>query len=160
MSVWFASLGNEQTTYENFRSLYGKKENPHDRGVVKNLKEILFSQTAPSLVNFREWVSEEDETFAQSINRKFGWDTSHKSNKVRDVELSIHGKDGKPFQEFLKDYNWSDDSLNKGRVGKTTTNDHFMFPIHQDETDGASDRTSHDDDKESSQRPSMVEQQR
>lgn len=104
-------------------------------------------------------MSVEDETFAQSINKRFGWD-SHKSNKVRDVELSIHGKDGKPFQEFLKDYNWSDDSLNKGKVGKTTTDDRFLFPIHQDETDGAGDRMSHDDDgdKESSHRPSMVEQ--
>lgn len=47
-----------QTTYENFRYHYDKKENPFTKGVIGNIKEGFFSKLPPSLINFRSWVSE------------------------------------------------------------------------------------------------------
>uniref|UniRef100_M4CSU1 S-acyltransferase n=1 Tax=Brassica campestris TaxID=3711 RepID=M4CSU1_BRACM len=48
------------TTSESFRYHYDKKENPYRKGVLKNFKELLLGKIPPPLVNFRDWVQEED----------------------------------------------------------------------------------------------------
>ncbi|CDY27179.1 BnaA09g36230D [Brassica napus] len=48
------------TTSESFRYHYDKKENPYRKGVLKNFKELLLGRIPPPLVNFRDWVQEED----------------------------------------------------------------------------------------------------
>lgn len=53
-------LSHMQTTYENFRYRYDRKENPYNRGTIKNLKEVLFSKIPPSMVNFRAYVQEDE----------------------------------------------------------------------------------------------------
>lgn len=60
-----------QTTYENFRYRYEKKKNPYNMGIVWNLKEVFFSKIPPSLINFRELVTEDEEIYIESIH-KFG----------------------------------------------------------------------------------------
>ena len=50
-----------QTTYENFRSRYDKKENPYKRGLLKNVKEVLFAKIPPSQLDLRAMVPEEDD---------------------------------------------------------------------------------------------------
>jgi palmitoyltransferase ZDHHC9/14/18 len=50
-----------QTTYENFRYRYDKKENPYDKGVLANISEVFCTRMPPSLNNFREWVEISDE---------------------------------------------------------------------------------------------------
>ncbi|EYU20839.1 hypothetical protein MIMGU_mgv1a022060mg, partial [Erythranthe guttata] len=126
IAVWFVGglsvfhfylMSTNQTTYENFRYRYDKKENPYNRGMIKNIKEVFFSNTVPSLVNFREWVTEEDDDFAlESISKKFGGDIIKSSMKV-DLELGLFGKDGKPIPEMLQnlDYKGIEDSLKKDR---------------------------------------------
>ncbi|KAL5724522.1 protein S-acyltransferase [Ranunculus cassubicifolius] len=42
-----------QTTYENFRYRYDRKSNPHNLGVLRNVREIFFSRTPDPEVNFR-----------------------------------------------------------------------------------------------------------
>ncbi|KAL3819654.1 hypothetical protein ACJIZ3_005559 [Penstemon smallii] len=128
ISVWFVGglsmfhfylMCTNQTTYENFRYRYDKKENPYNQGMFKNLKEVFFSRTVPSLVNFREWVIEEDDTIVESITKKFGGENIKMNGKI-DLEHGIVGKDGKPLPDILQnlDYNGIEDSLKKDKGGK------------------------------------------
>ncbi|PIN21117.1 Protein S-acyltransferase [Handroanthus impetiginosus] len=159
ISVWFVGglslfhfylICTNQTTYENFRYRYDKKENPYNKGMVKNLKEIFFSKTVPSLINFQ------DESVVESITKRFGVDFI-KLNKKIDLEFGVFGKDGKPLPDILQnlDYNGIEDSLKKDKGGKINL-DHFFFPP-QDEEFAARDSTIDDDATESSsQRTSSV----
>ncbi|KAI3446533.1 hypothetical protein Pfo_003198, partial [Paulownia fortunei] len=142
IAVWFVGglsafhfylICTNQTTYENFRYRYDKKENPYNQGMLKNLKEIFFSKTVPSLVNFRELVAEEDDSAVESITKKFGGNII-KSNAKIDLELGIFSKDGKPLPDILQnlDYNGIDDSLKKDNGGKIIL-DPFFFPPDQEE---------------------------
>ncbi|WZZ17739.1 hypothetical protein YC2023_110828 [Brassica napus] len=63
------------TTSESFRYHYDKKENPYRKGVLKNFKELLLGRIPPPLVNFRDWVQEEDVevgSIASEVVRAFG----------------------------------------------------------------------------------------
>lgn len=123
-----------QTTYENFRYRYEKKENPYSRGILKNLKEILCSKPPPSLVNFREWVIEEDDPSVKSIsmNHKYG---SINSKGKFDLEMGgILGKDG-TLQNM--DYSGIDDTLKKARSDNANF-DPLFFPDDQDTNDAES----------------------
>lgn len=157
LNMFFRLFGNKQTTYENFRYRYDKKANPYNRGVIHNIKEVLFSKTVPSLVNFREWVTEEDDDmFAESITKKFGGDIM-KSNMKVDLELGI-GKDGKAVPNILQglDYNGIDESLKKDRGGKIADDPFFL---HHDQEDKYGSGDSSVDDglsEDSSRRISSV----
>lgn len=61
------SLLSPQTTYENFRYRYDKKENPYSRGMLQNMKELFFSKIPQPLVDFRAWTTEGDETIRGSV---------------------------------------------------------------------------------------------
>uniref|UniRef100_M4EG49 S-acyltransferase n=1 Tax=Brassica campestris TaxID=3711 RepID=M4EG49_BRACM len=70
VSIWFVGgltifhvylMSTNQTTYENFRSRYDKKENPYKRGLLKNVKEVLFAKIPPSQLDLRAMVPEEDD---------------------------------------------------------------------------------------------------
>ncbi|KAK4404683.1 putative protein S-acyltransferase 4 [Sesamum angolense] len=56
------------TTYENFRYRYSKKENPYNKGVIKNFKEVFLSEIPPSQNNFRAIVEEDEATVAEPSN--------------------------------------------------------------------------------------------
>lgn len=147
----------EQTTYENFRYRYDRKENPYNRGMINNLKEIFFSKTVPSLVNFREWVTEEDDSIVESISRKYGGDIIKSNGKI-DLELGILGKDGKPLPNILQnlDYNGIEESLKKGKGGKVNL-DPYFFPTDQEDKYATEDSLVDDDGTEfSSQRTSSA----
>ncbi|KAL0926933.1 hypothetical protein M5K25_003189 [Dendrobium thyrsiflorum] len=69
ISVWFVGgltvfhiylISTNQTTYENFRYQYDKKENPYNKGILKNFGAVYCSKIPPSLNNFRSWVIEEE----------------------------------------------------------------------------------------------------
>ncbi|KAL2482982.1 putative protein S-acyltransferase 3 [Forsythia ovata] len=169
IAVWFVGglsvfhfylICTNQTTYENFRYRYDKKENPYNRGMVKNLKEIFFSKAAPSLINFREWVIVEDDTVTESLAKRFGGDISNSMGK-KDPELGILSKDGKQHSDILQimDYNGIEDSLKGGNGGKIML-DPFFFST-QDEKYATGDATFVNDRTEaSSQRNSSAVLQR
>ncbi|XP_071720998.1 probable protein S-acyltransferase 4 [Rutidosis leptorrhynchoides] len=69
VAVWFVGgltvfhfylICTNQTTYENFRYRYDKKENPYHKGVKKNLVQVFFSKIPPSLNDFQAYVYEDD----------------------------------------------------------------------------------------------------
>ncbi|XP_076929545.1 putative protein S-acyltransferase 4 [Bidens hawaiensis] len=69
IAVWFVGgltifhfylICTNQTTHENFRYRYSKKENPYHKGVKNNLAEVFFAKIPPSLHDFRAYVHEDD----------------------------------------------------------------------------------------------------
>ncbi|KAA3465244.1 putative protein S-acyltransferase 1 [Gossypium australe] len=67
--VWFVGgltvfhfylISTNQTTYESFRYRYDRKENPFNKGILSNFRQVLFSKISPSLINLRAWTSEDD----------------------------------------------------------------------------------------------------
>ncbi|KAI8022503.1 putative protein S-acyltransferase 4 [Camellia lanceoleosa] len=112
----FYLICTNQTTYENFRYRYDKKENPFNNGIVKNLKEIFLSKTPHSVINFKEWVVEEADPTMESINQKFGREMIDSINKL-DIEMrGVLSKDGGILiPNILQnlDYTGIDDNLKK-----------------------------------------------
>ncbi|XP_042056992.1 probable protein S-acyltransferase 3 isoform X2 [Salvia splendens] len=141
ISVWFVGglsvfhsylVSTNQTTYENFRYRYDRKENPYNRGIGQNIKEVFFSKPVATQINFREWVNEAD-FHVQSISRKFSADFIKTHGKL-DLELGVIGKDGKPFPGILQnlDYKGIEESLKKPKEGKVIP-DPFFLPSDQDD---------------------------
>ncbi|WOL15896.1 putative protein S-acyltransferase 7 [Canna indica] len=68
ISVWFVGglsvfhlylMSTNQTTYENFRYRYDRRDNPYNRGIADNFKEIFFTSIPPSKNKFRARVQRE-----------------------------------------------------------------------------------------------------
>ncbi|XP_064940580.1 probable protein S-acyltransferase 7 [Musa acuminata AAA Group] len=49
-------IAHNQTARENFKQSYAKTPNPYDKGILRNIKEALFTRLPPSKVNFRALV--------------------------------------------------------------------------------------------------------
>ncbi|CAA0386892.1 putative protein S-acyltransferase 1 [Arabidopsis thaliana] len=96
VSVWFVGgltvfhfylICTNQTTCENFRYHYDKKENPYRKGILENFKELFFAKIPPPLINFRDWAPEEEDdvevgSIASELVRAFGpKDTKMSSGK-------------------------------------------------------------------------------
>ncbi|XP_076937733.1 putative protein S-acyltransferase 7 [Bidens hawaiensis] len=68
LSVWFVGgltifhlylISTNQSTYENFRYRYDRSENPYNRGIFGNFKEVFCTSIPPSKNNFRVFVVRE-----------------------------------------------------------------------------------------------------
>jgi len=117
-----------QTTYENFRYRYDKKENPFTKGLLENFKELSCARIPRKLVNFREWVVVEDdipdESYTSDLERGF-ISSKHKF----DMEMgTMYGKDGMRVPSLLKelDYNGIDGTLKKKAGEKEGEYDIFV----------------------------------
>ncbi|KAL2932570.1 putative protein S-acyltransferase 4 [Bienertia sinuspersici] len=100
IAVWFVGgltvfhfylISTNQTTYENFRYRYDKKENPYNLGILKNFRETLFSPVPPSMNNFRATVSEEEHVPDEQMYPSFRVDYSSKE-KI-DIEMGDKHRD-------------------------------------------------------------------
>lgn len=112
-----------QTTYENFRYHYDKKENPYSKGIIGNIKEVFFSKIPPSMINFRAWVSEDEGPAMGSVEKQL--DGGFMSSKEKfDIEIgSKFGKDNGlsvPYIFKNLDYTGIDDNL-KRKMGDGDT---------------------------------------
>ncbi|CAM0950361.1 unnamed protein product [Alopecurus aequalis] len=65
--VWFVGgltvlhlylISTNQTTYENFRYNYDKKDNPYRKSITKNFAEVFFTKIPPPMNDFRSQVGE------------------------------------------------------------------------------------------------------
>ncbi|XP_061359769.1 probable protein S-acyltransferase 7 [Gastrolobium bilobum] len=86
ISMWFVGgltsfhlylISTNQTTYENFRYRYDRRDNPYNKGVLNNFKEIFCTSIPPSKNNFRAMVPNEPALPARSVgggfmNRRMG----------------------------------------------------------------------------------------
>ncbi|XP_031280368.1 probable protein S-acyltransferase 1 [Pistacia vera] len=121
-----------QTTYENFRYRYDKKENPFNKGMAKNLKEIFFTKIPPSMIDFREWTTEDDVPVMGSFHSEFSGDFINPKDKF-DLEMGSIGKNfDSQVPNILQnlDYNGIDGDLKKKEADGTATFDPFFSPNH------------------------------
>ncbi|CAK8542993.1 unnamed protein product [Lathyrus sativus] len=137
IAVWFVGgltvfhlylISTNQTTYENFRYRYDKKENPYTKGIMENFKELSCSKIPKTMINFREWVAEEediqDESFTSDLEKGF-----ISSKQKFDLDMGVYGKDGMRVPGILQDldYNGIED-LKKNKAGANDTAFNIFVP--------------------------------
>ncbi|XP_010525441.1 PREDICTED: probable protein S-acyltransferase 4 [Tarenaya hassleriana] len=118
--VWFVGgltifhsylICTNQTTYENFRYRYDKKENPYNKGVLGNLREIFFSKIPHSVNKFRSFVKEDEHVMAETPTSNFGESLVSSKEKI-DIEMGnrIVDENGKSYSlpEILRNLNYED----------------------------------------------------
>ncbi|KAK9266554.1 hypothetical protein L1049_001598 [Liquidambar formosana] len=141
IAVWFLGgltvfhfylICTNQTTYENFRYRYDKKENPYNKGTSKNIRELFFSKIPPSMINFREWVTEDDDTV---IVPNLDGGIVRSKQKI-DIEMgSKLDKDSSiPLPHILQnlDYAGMDEKLKRKEGNGVLAFDPFFFPTDQE----------------------------
>ncbi|XP_074319114.1 putative protein S-acyltransferase 1 [Silene latifolia] len=101
--VWFVGgltvfhfylMSSNQTTYENFRYRYDKDRNPHNLGVMNNLKQIFCTKRPPSAVNFRELVLVEDVILPETPSTYHGGYMGFRKNMDMEVGNQNVAKNG------------------------------------------------------------------
>ncbi|KAL5707812.1 protein S-acyltransferase [Ranunculus cassubicifolius] len=151
IAVWFVGgltvfhfylICTNQTTYENFRYRYDKKENPYNKGIVRNLRELFFSKIPPSMNNFRAWVLEDDHTDMGSINSDMG--SVSRKDKV-DLEMaSKFAEDQVPDILQNLDYTGIDDDLKAKNADGGIMYDPYFFQANQEHRDYEMGTTNED----------------
>jgi palmitoyltransferase ZDHHC9/14/18 len=127
------SLQKFQTTYENFRYRYDKKENPYNKGIFKNIREVFFSKMPPALNNFRSWVTEETQEMVPVTPHTAAAINNVATKEKLDIEMGYkRGID--PNMAHMPailqglDYSAIENNLNlKGREGDSPQS--LFFPI-------------------------------
>ncbi|XP_009592264.1 putative protein S-acyltransferase 1 [Nicotiana tabacum] len=132
IAVWFVGgltifhfylISTNQTTYENFRYRYDKKENPYNRGMIENIKEVFLSRIPPSLNNFRVIVKENDLVMIERPTSNFVGNITSSKEKI-DIEMgTMFPEDsGLTLPEILRnlEYEEIEDTL-KSREGTGDT---------------------------------------
>lgn len=97
--VWFVGgltvfhlylISTNQSTYENFRYRYDRTENPYNRGVFENFKEVFWTSIPPSKNDFRAVVEKEPEILGRAP--RGGFVNSHLEKTPSDVEMGNRSK--------------------------------------------------------------------
>ncbi|XP_052175133.1 probable protein S-acyltransferase 4 [Diospyros lotus] len=127
-----------QTTYENFRYRYDKKENPYNKGMINNLRETFFSMIPPSLNNFRALVQEDESMVMETTTPNVAG--SHDSSKEK-IDIEIGTKLGEEsalsLPEILRnlDYDDIDDNFKPKWGSGRIDSDPVVFPAEQGPTE-------------------------
>ncbi|GAB4851813.1 Probable protein S-acyltransferase 4, variant 2 [Ancistrocladus abbreviatus] len=120
VAIWFVGgltvfhfylICTNQTTYENFRYRYDRKENPYNKGVLGNIKEIFFSKIPPSLNNFRATVLNDDPVLVDSNVPNLAQDVSTKEKIDIEVSTTIESEYSLPKILRDLDYDYVEDNL-------------------------------------------------
>ncbi|TYH28373.1 hypothetical protein ES288_A02G138000v1 [Gossypium darwinii] len=118
IAVWFVGgltvfhfylICTNQTTYENFRYRYDKKENPYNKGTTGNLGEMFLSKIPPSLNDFRSFVEESEHMVMGSMMPNFM--EGHISSKEKiDIEMGnrLAEDTGYSLPEILRNLEFDD----------------------------------------------------
>ncbi|XP_057767388.1 probable protein S-acyltransferase 4 [Salvia miltiorrhiza] len=140
VAVWFVGgltafhfylISTNQTTYENFRYRYDKKENPYNKGIIKNFQEVFFSRIPPPMLDFRAFVEDEEITTAEPTDDDPAEDITSSKEKI-DIEMGNEEK-AITLPEILLsiEYGGIHDNL-KHKVTERETaaySDNFVVPV-------------------------------
>ncbi|XAR67867.1 Protein S-acyltransferase [Bertholletia excelsa] len=64
-------ISTNQSTYENFRYRYDRRENPYNKGVIANFKDAFCTSIPPSKNKFRKKVPKDSETMPSMVSNDF-----------------------------------------------------------------------------------------
>ncbi|CAO2179830.1 unnamed protein product [Urochloa humidicola] len=104
LCVWFVGglsvfhlylMSTNQTTYENFRYRYDRRDNPYNRGVLNNFLEIFCTAIPPSKNNFRARVTVE-QGLQQTRSQSRGFMSPNMGKPIGDLEM---GRKPVPWDE-------------------------------------------------------------
>ncbi|XP_021749140.1 probable protein S-acyltransferase 3 isoform X1 [Chenopodium quinoa] len=137
VAVWFVGgltlfhfylMSTNQTTYENFRYRYDKGKNPHNFGVVKNIKQVLFTKTPPSAINFRELVIVEDVVLPMTPSDNESY-TGFGKISDQDMTQRLTQSGRWVLQSNFQNFNHedSDEKLKKKVGNQDTSTDQFLL---------------------------------
>ncbi|KAI3926898.1 hypothetical protein MKX01_032813 [Papaver californicum] len=146
IAVWFVGgltvfhfylICTNQTTYENFRYRYDKKESPYNKGLPRNFRELFLSKIPLSLNNFREWVAEDD--FIESVG---GSSIPHlkaimsSKEKGDDIEMGSKFTSDGQVPDILQslDYTGIEDKLKGKNADGGIMFDPFFYPMSPKDT--------------------------
>ncbi|EXC30803.1 hypothetical protein L484_027982 [Morus notabilis] len=98
-----------QTTYENFRYRYDKKENPYHKGTTGNCAEIFCSSIPRSMNKFRSFIEEDEHVMVTSVTPDLGEGVMSSKEKI-DIEMGArHAEDsGFPLPNILRNLDYDD----------------------------------------------------
>ncbi|XP_020272025.1 probable protein S-acyltransferase 4 [Asparagus officinalis] len=140
IAVWFVGgltvlhlylISTNQTTYENFRYRYDKRENPFNKGTLGNFKHAFFSKAIPSLNDFRSWVLQEN--IEIESNTPNSTTELFMPDEMLDLEMGRKQEyDQSSMPDILKklDYSAIEENL-KGNGARSRDDDSipFAFPV-------------------------------
>ncbi|CAL5005035.1 unnamed protein product [Urochloa decumbens] len=95
LCVWFVGglsvfhlylMSTNQTTYENFRYRYDRRDNPYNRGILNNFLEIFCTAIPPSKNNFRARVTVE-QGLQQTRSQSRGFMSPNMGKPIGDLEM-------------------------------------------------------------------------
>ncbi|XP_010111325.2 probable protein S-acyltransferase 4 [Morus notabilis] len=118
IAVWFVGgltvfhlylICTNQTTYENFRYRYDKKENPYHKGTTGNCAEIFCSSIPRSMNKFRSFIEEDEHVMVTSVTPDLGEGVMSSKEKI-DIEMGArHAEDsGFPLPNILRNLDYDD----------------------------------------------------
>lgn len=124
-----------QTTYENFRYKYDKKENPYHRGIIQNLNEVFVRKIPASLNDFRAFVLEDENMMMTPSTPNLERSLTVSKEKI-DIESGKFTEDnGFSLPEILQnlDYDDIEDDLKRKEVVEKNYSDPLYLPAEMKE---------------------------
>ncbi|PIN21116.1 DHHC-type Zn-finger protein [Handroanthus impetiginosus] len=150
VAVWFVGgltffhfylISTNQTTYENFRYQYDKKENPYNKGILKNFQEVFFSKIPSSMHDFRAFVDEDEIMLTEPTDHNL-MEASISSKEKIDIEMeNKFGEDtGLTLPEILQNMELDgiEDDMGHNEDCKKGDSDEFVVPIERESTEATS----------------------
>lgn len=174
IAVWFVGglsffhfylISTNQTTYENFRYRYDKKENPYNKGIIKNLKEVFFSKIPPSMNDFRTFVHEEESVVVEPTDHDFMVMGGMKSSKEKiDIEMGSSKFDEEhvlTLPEFMNNMAYGDivDNVKPREGSERTDSGRLIVPIEQELNDPTNNFTREVEDNVDEKRQDALSEQ-
>lgn len=130
-----------QTTYENFRYRYDKKENPYNRGMISNFKEVFFSRIPPSMNDFRAIVMEDEVMVMEPTSQNFMGGVTSSKEKI-DIEMGSNFVDsnGMVIPNLLRNIEFDDieDNTKQKEGSERSDSSPFIVPVEQHLTESTS----------------------
>ncbi|CAI9779600.1 unnamed protein product [Fraxinus pennsylvanica] len=135
------------TTYENFRYRYDKKENPYNKGVIRNLKEVFFSNIPPSMNDFRAYFEEDESVGVDPTTAEFmGSITTSKEKIDFEMRTKFAEENGLSLPEILRVLEYDDIETNMKEEGNDRTDlDPLLFLDEQELKDEANGKEKLDE---------------
>lgn len=143
VTIWFVGglsvfhfylIGTNQTTYENFRYRYDKKENPYNRGMISNFKEVFFSRIPPSMNDFRAIVMEDEVMVMEPTSQNLMGGVTSSKEKI-DIEMGSNFVDinGMVIPNLLRNIAFDDieDNTKQKEGSERSDSSPFIVPVEQ-----------------------------
>lgn len=120
-----------QTTYENFRYKYDKRENPYNKGMIQNIKEVFLSKIPASLNDFRGFVHEDEHMMMEPTTPNLVRSLTGSKEKI-DIEMGskLAEENGFSLPEILQnlDYDDIEDNMKRNEGNEKVGSDPYYLP--------------------------------